>query len=71
MLLRIDEHEHELLLELLRTAMGTLREEIYKTETTDYRAMLRTREEVLTGLLERLAALESSGLDVHATPAEA
>jgi hypothetical protein len=71
MLLRIDEREHELLLELLHTAMGNLREEIYKTETTDYRAMLMEREKVLTGLLEGLAALESSGLDVHAAPAHA
>jgi hypothetical protein len=32
MLLRLNQHEHALLVDLLGGALGTLREELYKTE---------------------------------------
>ena len=64
MLLQITQGEHDLLLELLQSALGNLREEIYKTETAGYQAQLKRREEVLTGLLARVTGADSSGLAV-------
>jgi hypothetical protein len=46
--------------EILDSALGELREQIYKAEVTEYKDALRQRETVLTGLLERLGAPTSS-----------
>ena len=42
--------------EILTSALGELREEIYKTEVAEYKTRLKHREAVLTSLLSRLAA---------------
>jgi hypothetical protein len=62
MLLEIKPAEYDLLLDLLTGAMGSLREEIYKTEGAEYEAMLKQRESLLKGLLARLSEAGASGL---------
>ena len=42
--------------EILDSALGDLREQIYKAEVTEYKDALKQRESVLTGLLARLGA---------------
>jgi hypothetical protein len=42
--------------DILKSALGELREEIYKSELTDYKNSLKQRESVLTGVLARLDA---------------
>jgi hypothetical protein len=56
MLLELNEQERQLLQEVLSTALGTLREEIYKTESAPYEAMLKQREVTLLQLQARVAA---------------
>jgi hypothetical protein len=46
--------------EILDSALGELREQIYKTELTDYKDKLRQRESLLTGVLARLGPSTSS-----------
>jgi hypothetical protein len=46
--------------EILDSALGELREQIYKAEVTEYKDALRQRETILTGLLARLGAPTSS-----------
>jgi hypothetical protein len=46
--------EKELLSTLLGAAYGDLREEIYKTENTDYKAQLKKREAVFESLAQKL-----------------
>ena len=53
-----------LLVDVLGVALGNLREEIYKTEAAEYQRMLKQRETLLTGLVERLTAADASGLAV-------
>ena len=52
MLLQIDGREHQLLLEVLGSAMLTLRE----VDTAGYEAMRHEREAVMVSLRERLLA---------------
>jgi hypothetical protein len=52
--------ETAVLTEILDTALGELREQIYKAEVTEYKDALRQRETILTGLLARLGAPTSS-----------
>ena len=52
--LEIDTREHALLVDVLEHALGSLREEIYKTETSEVKQALKQRESVLTALLARL-----------------
>jgi hypothetical protein len=54
--LEIKPNEAEVLEEILRRALGDLREEIYKAEVADYKAALKQREAIVVSLLERLAA---------------
>ena len=42
--------------DVLTRALGDLREEIFKTDTTEYKERLRQREQLLAGLLARLQA---------------
>jgi hypothetical protein len=44
MMLELKDEEIDLLRDLAESAYGDLREEIYKTEATDYKAHLRKRE---------------------------
>jgi hypothetical protein len=46
--------------EILESALGDLREEIYKTEVADYKTTLKQRESLLAGLLARLGAATST-----------
>jgi hypothetical protein len=60
--LQLSESERDLVLELLRRALGDLRAEIYKTDTTDYKMQLRERETLLTGVINRLAGVPADPL---------
>jgi hypothetical protein len=46
--------ETALAVEILRQAYQDLREEIYKTENTDYRAALKKREATLAAVIAKL-----------------
>lgn len=54
MQIELSTHEHELLLKVLSSYRGDLREEIYKTEVTAFKHDLKAEQELLEGLLERL-----------------
>ncbi len=62
MYFHLNQREHTVLVEVLQSALGTLREGIYKTETMDFEYGLKERERVLIGLLQRMHAAEASGL---------
>lgn len=53
--------EMELLRDILETARADLKEEINKTEDTDYRAMLRRRRAVLDSILAKLSRTGAPG----------
>jgi hypothetical protein len=40
----------------LKSALGALREEIYKTEVAEYKDGLKARESIIVALLERVRA---------------
>jgi hypothetical protein len=61
MLLQLSGAELEVLADVLRRAMGDLREEIYKTETVEFEAQLKRREALLKAVLQRIAATDASG----------
>jgi hypothetical protein len=48
--------ERDLLLTLLEDDLGRLKGEIYKTETWEYKEQLKSREQTLTSLIDRLKA---------------
>jgi hypothetical protein len=48
--------EAAILADLLRNDLGSLREEVYKTEDYDWRNSLKQRESILRAILERLPA---------------
>jgi hypothetical protein len=52
--LDLTDTEAELVREILQQAYQDLREEIYKTEGTDYKATLKGRERTLESVLQRL-----------------
>jgi hypothetical protein len=52
--LEIDTEEHALLIDVLERTLSSLREEIYKTDTTEVEQALKRRESVLTHVLSRL-----------------
>ncbi len=56
MQLDITPAEAQVLEEVLARALGDLREEIYKSEVTDYKAALKQREVIIQSLLQRLRA---------------
>jgi osmotically-inducible protein OsmY len=58
--LELSPAERELLLAVLETALGTLREEIYKTETSDFELALKQREAILKSVIERARACTQS-----------
>jgi len=57
MLLELSVEERDLIRYVLERFLSDLREEIYKTESYDYRVELHRQEELLRGLLQRLAGL--------------
>ena len=56
MQLEINPAEAQVLEELVRRALGDLREEIYKAEVADYKASLKEREAIIQSVLQRLTA---------------
>jgi hypothetical protein len=70
MLLDLDRNEYDVVFDVLTRAMADLREEIYKTDSTDYKAALRQREAVLRAVLQRLTAagVSASGEAASAAP---
>ncbi len=64
MLLQLDDREMDVVSDVLRRAMGELREEIYKTEAAAFEAQLKSREAVLNSVLTKIAAAEASGVVV-------
>ena len=54
MQLELSEAEREVLEDVLRRALGDLREEIYKTEVAEYKAGLKEREALIQALLSRV-----------------
>jgi hypothetical protein len=46
--------EAAVLADVLDSALGDLREEIYKAEVADYKAALKRREAIIKALLERV-----------------
>ncbi|TMB66016.1 MAG: hypothetical protein E6J43_10965 [Chloroflexi bacterium] len=51
--------EMVLLGDLLRISYDELREEIYKTEDTDYKRQLKTKEQALQSLLHKIDSARS------------
>jgi hypothetical protein len=54
MQLEISPEAAEVLEDVLSNALGSLREEIYKTEAADYKTNLKRREAIIVSLLERV-----------------
>jgi hypothetical protein len=52
--LELDDREAELLREVCREALSELRAEIVRTESADFRGVLKQREDVLKSLVSRL-----------------
>jgi len=59
MQLPLTSEEAEVLEELLTSALGDLREQVYKAEVAEYKAVLKQREAIVAGLLERVRALKT------------
>ena len=57
MQLELTKDEVEILDELLSSALGDLREQIYKAEVAEYKAALKQRESLVSSLLARIRAL--------------
>ena len=56
MQLELSDVEREVLEDVLERVLGDLREEIYKTDTADFKDALKGRESVIKALLARLRA---------------
>ena len=56
MQLEISAEEAAVLVDVLESALGDIREQIYKAEVADYKAQLKLREAVISALLSRLRA---------------
>lgn len=58
MQLELNMQEREVLTNVLASALGELREEIYKAEVRGFKDSLKQRETVLVQLLDRVRAFE-------------
>ncbi|NOX54197.1 MAG: hypothetical protein GXP27_07090 [Planctomycetes bacterium] len=56
--IEITEREGELLLEILRDRLGTLREQIHHARTFRFRDMLKDMQQVLRRLIEKLESAD-------------
>jgi hypothetical protein len=56
MQLELSDAEQQVLTDVLTRALSDLREEIFKTDTADYKAGLRGREQALKSVLARLGS---------------
>ena len=54
MQLELTADEHALLVTILDQALRDLKEEVYHTETMEYKEALKQREQLLQGLLSKL-----------------
>ncbi|HLC25690.1 MAG TPA: hypothetical protein VJM80_02860 [bacterium] len=54
--------EQKLLLEILESYLGDLREEVYKTETFRFKEDLKARETLLRSLIEKIQKLPAETL---------
>ena len=62
MQLALGSDEAEVLEEILTSALGDLREQIYKAEVAEYKTALKQREAIVAGLLERIRALKAGSV---------
>jgi len=60
MQLELNADERDVILGVLESASSTLREEIYKAEVMEFKAMLRAREDVVVRLMGRVRELAAS-----------
>jgi hypothetical protein len=56
MQLEVTDAERQILAEILTNALSNLKDEIYHTETYDYKEELKVRESTLIGLLGKVQA---------------
>ncbi len=59
MQLALGSDEAEVLEEILTSALGDLREQVYKAEVAEYKTALKQREAIVTNLLERIRTLKT------------
>ena len=59
MQLALGSDEADVLEQILTSALGDLREQVYKAEVAEYKTALKQREAIVTGLLERIRALKA------------
>ena len=59
MQLPLGSDEAEVLEEILTSALGDLRQQVYKSVVAEYKAALKQREAIVAGLLERVRALQA------------
>lgn len=60
MSIELSPEERTLLVEILDESLRNLKEEIYHTDSFDYKEALKARESLLLGLLERLRSGETT-----------
>jgi hypothetical protein len=60
MQLELSAEEVAVLAELVGSALGDTREQVYKAEVPDYKQALRQRETLLTSLQQRLGAPQAA-----------
>jgi len=61
MQLQLTVEEHALLRDLIDRELGNIKEEVYKTDSADYKSMLKVRQAAIVSILSKLqgeAALE-------------
>lgn len=51
----LDEYENKVLRESIEDTLSNMREEVYRTESYEYREQLKRRKAALEAVLERLA----------------
>ncbi len=52
--LALNDAERELLLRVLDDELARLKSEIYRTDTWEYKEQLKSREDLLVGMIDRL-----------------
>ncbi|TAK75291.1 MAG: hypothetical protein EPO16_09200 [Dehalococcoidia bacterium] len=55
--LHLDQEELDLIAQLLHEAQGNLRMEIYDTDNSDFKDLLRSRKAILERLVQRIDAV--------------
>jgi len=63
-MLEINEHERELLVEILKSAHLSLLDELHHTESYDYKQMLKQKGEMLKSLKSRIEAIVSDSTTI-------